>query len=299
MPKSISVIIPVYNDKENLEKCLTSLFVTEFKDFEVVVVDDGSGQDVASIVNRFSCKFIKLSSNKGQAYARNAGVKESQGDIILFTDSDCLVMKDWVRIMSEELIRSNHDSKDIIAVGARLESGKGFFQVCHAFAGYAYVQGGARRFVDYLNTAGVAIYKKSFLEVGGFSEDMRVSEDQDLALKLVEKGCRIVFEPSIYVFHNHKVRTLRQLLLEHLRWGKNIGLKLFKRHKNQKGVLARLLLNPFTHLLLLIPIAFLTTAKIICYNIREDNKVLIYALFIFLSKIFFRWGIFLGRRNYA
>src|SRR3989338_1170241 len=145
MNEYISVIIPVYNDKGNLERNLDSLFNTEDRNFEVIVVDDGSDDNPSLIVNKFPCKIIQLPVNKGQAYARNIGVKESNGEIILFTDSDCIVMKDWVRKLRDELIKSHKESENIVAVCGRLTSKKRFLEMCHAYAGYGYVQGGQRR----------------------------------------------------------------------------------------------------------------------------------------------------------
>lgn len=293
MNNAVSVVIPVYNDRENLKECLNSLFNTEHKNFDVVVVDDGSRDNPASVAKKFPCKITRLDKDMGQAYARNIGVKESIGDIILFTDSDCLVMKDWVKRFSVELIRAHKESEDIVAVCGRLESGDSFFEKCNAYAGYAYIQGGGRKFMDYLNTACVAIYKEVFWKVGGFSEDMRTSEDPDLALKLVEHGYKVVFEPSISVFHNHGIRTFKDFILKHKEWGSRLGLKLVLKHKERFRILLPLLLNPFTHFFLIIPAAFFTTIKIIIYNIKFDKKILMYAFFIFLSKIFFRWGIFI------
>lgn len=291
--KSISVIIPVHNDKENLKKCLVSLFDAEFKNFEVIIVDDCSDDALKPDTEGFPCKVIPLSANSGPAYARNAGVAESTGEIVLFTDADCIVMKDWVLKAAEELIRSHEESPDIAAVCGRLKSGEGFFEMCDSYSGYGYVQNGSRRSVDYLNTACLAFFKEAFCKVGGLSEDMRISEDMEFAIKLVESGYKVIFEPSIYVFHNHGIAIFKDFMAKHKNWGKGLGLNLALKHRNRSRLLLPLLLNPVTHFLMILPIALLTTIKIVCFNIKYDKRMLAYAPFIFLSKIYFRWGIFI------
>jgi len=293
MRNHVSIVIPVYNDRENLKKCIGSLRQAADRGCEIIIVDDASTDNPEAAIKDFPCKFIKLPANRRQAHARNRGVREARGDIILFIDSDCVAMTDWAGHLSKELVRSHEGSGDIAAVCGRMDSDGGFFETCYAYAIYAYVQGGPRRFMNYLNTACVAIYKDAFYKVGGFSEDMAVSEDPDLALKLVENGYRIVFEPSVSIFHNHGINTFKDFMLKQKRMGYELGLRLALKHKARFWWLLPFLLNPVTHFLSIVPLAFLTTLKIVAHNIRRDKKLLMYAFFIFLGKVVYRWGIFL------
>ena len=295
MRPTIAVVIPVYNDKDNLKKCFASIFDSQGKETEVIIVDDGSSDRLEPEFPDSVCKLIRLPENKGQAYARNIGVKESNRDIILFTDADCILMKDWVKLLSDKLIDMHNQDSKVVAVCGRLDSENHFFAKTQAYTSYAYCLKGAGRFTDYLNTACVAVYRDAFWDVGGFSEDMRVNEDPDLALKLSAKGYKIFFEPSVFVFHNHGINTLKQFLSKQLHWGRVSGLRLDLRHKHRISFLSPLLLNPFTHCLLIFPIAFLTTLKIILFNLKSDPQIIIYAPFIFWGKIFFRWGNFISR----
>lgn len=288
-----SVIIPVFNDKDNLDRCLSSLFDTAFSNFEVIVVDDGSYDSPEPVTQKYHCRLIRLPQNMGQAYARNKAVEVSASDIILFTDADCLVMKDWVKTIADELVKSHKECKEVTAITGRLISEKGFIEMCHAYTGYGYIQTGPRKNMDYLNTACAAIYKEAFLKVKGFSADMRVSEDPELALKLTEQGYRIIFEPSIYVFHHHGIHSLARFIKKHYSWGKAIGSKLDSKHSERAGIFTPLILNSVSNLFLIVPLALVTTLKIVKYNLRYNKKVLLYSFFIFLAKIFFRTGIFL------
>ncbi len=297
MPNLVSVIIPVYNDKTNLSNCLASLYDTGYKGFEVIVVDDGSADEPQSLAKNFPFKVVKFADNKGQACARNAGVRESGGDIVLFTDSDCVVMKDWVMKMAEELIRSRREGPNIAAIYGKVLSGSGFIEKCEAYTGYAYVQGGIRMQANNLNTACAAVYRDAFWKVGGFSEDLKVGEDSDLAMKLSKNGYRVIYEPSVSVFHYHGIKTFKEFLLKQKRWGEALGLRFERRYRDRLGFVLPLLSNPLLHFILILPLAFITTAKIIFYNMKSDKKIILYSFFVFLGKISFRWGVFIAERK--
>jgi glycosyltransferase involved in cell wall biosynthesis len=293
MEKLVSIIIPVYNDQKNLGSCLQSIYSCDERNFEVIVVDDYSNQNIKTITEYFPCKYLRLASNRGQSYARNVGVKNCLGEIILFTDSDCLVMPNWVEKFSDTLFRLHQKDDSIVAVCGQLKSDKGFIEMSHAYSGYAYVQGGKCRFTDYLNTSCVAIYKEDFLSSGGFSEDMRNGEDPDLALRLSDSYKKVLFEPSIWVIHNHGVHTCKDMLSKHRKWGYTLGLSLIEKHPRRFKLLRSLLSQPVIHFLTIAPLAIATTIKIIIFNFKSDKKVFMYFPGILINKIFFRWGIFI------
>ena len=96
MAPNISIVIPVYNDAKNLERLLSSLKKQTSKDFEIIVIDDCSTDVAYDIAKKYASKFIKNKSNKGPAFSRNIGIKNSSGKIIAFTDSDCEAAIDWI-----------------------------------------------------------------------------------------------------------------------------------------------------------------------------------------------------------
>lgn len=86
MPK-YSIIIPVYNVEKYIKKCLDSVFSQTDKDFEVIVVNDGTKDNSMDIVKKYDAKIINQ-KNQGLSAARNRGVKEAVGDYLIFLDSD-------------------------------------------------------------------------------------------------------------------------------------------------------------------------------------------------------------------
>ena len=86
----ISVIIPLYNKEQIIEKCIQSVLTQDYNDFEVVVVNDGSTDRSAEIVKRIDDSRVRLieQENGGPSKARNTGVKNAKGEWIVFLDAD-------------------------------------------------------------------------------------------------------------------------------------------------------------------------------------------------------------------
>ena len=90
MPE-VSVIIPTYNRAKIVTKAIDSVLAQTYKDFEIVVVDDGSIDNTKEVIHNFKNRVIRYTrnrENRGQAYARNKGVKIAKGEYIAFLDSD-------------------------------------------------------------------------------------------------------------------------------------------------------------------------------------------------------------------
>jgi Glycosyltransferases involved in cell wall biogenesis len=90
----VSAVIPVYNGKKTVGDCLESVFNSDYKNFEVIVVDDKSTDNSLEIISKFPCKVIKVNNNVGAAAARNRGAEASRGEVLFFLDSDIVIEKD-------------------------------------------------------------------------------------------------------------------------------------------------------------------------------------------------------------
>ncbi len=103
----ISVIIPVYNEEKTIKKCLDSLFEQTYLDFEVIVVDDGSTDGTAKVVseiNKPNLQIIKQ-DHKGPAMARNLGVSQAKGEILVFVDADMTFDKRFLLELCEPIFK--------------------------------------------------------------------------------------------------------------------------------------------------------------------------------------------------
>lgn len=106
----VSVIVPVYNTKDNLDKCIESLVNQSLKEIEVIIINDGSTEDISSIINKYKDKIVYIeNTNHGIGYTRNQGIKKAKGEFIGFVDSDDFVHKDMYKDMYNYAIKEKLD----------------------------------------------------------------------------------------------------------------------------------------------------------------------------------------------
>ena len=288
-----SVIIPVYNARAFLKNCLTSIFDTAFNKFEVIVVNDGSNDHPEEITKQFNCRLVSLEKNSGPARARNQGIRLAQGKLFLFTDADCLVQKDWVRLMCEEYYHLENELGHVGAMGARIIPNQNFVSKCLGYSGYyAFQHGDVPVERPDLCAGSLLVVRRVFEEVGGFNEKLISGEDTELSFKIYEQGYRVFYNPGVYVRHDQR-KTLFEFFRHQEKWGEEHGLQLEIRYQRIRR-LPKLLLNrnPYIYLFFLsVPVALGITFKSISANFKYDKKILIYAPFIFISKLFYRWGV--------
>ena len=109
----ISVIVPVYNVEKHLEKCIKSILNQTYKDFEIILIDDGSTDKSSQICDEFAIKYNKIKvlhqQNRGQGSARNAGLEIAKGDYIAFIDSDDFIHPDYLRLLFQASTETDAD----------------------------------------------------------------------------------------------------------------------------------------------------------------------------------------------
>ncbi len=196
----LSVIISLYNAEKEIGICLDSIFNSDWKDFEVIIVDDCSTDNSLKIAKKYPCRFFSLDKNGGPAKARNLGVSKSKADITLFLDSDTKVEKDSLRKIYETFIKK----KDILAVivlPAIDSLRKGHAPDYNALKNQ-YTLYSANPYCDYFTTQMGAIRKKIFKKVGGFDERFKspVIEDIEFGMKLSKR--KIFINKKVIIGHH-------------------------------------------------------------------------------------------------
>lgn len=106
----VSVIVPAYNAAATIAACVESLSKQTVRPLEVIVVDDASTDRTAAIAARCGVRVIRLEKNSGPGVARNAGALQAKGEILAFTDSDCVAPPDWL-----ERIAAAVDAPGVVA----------------------------------------------------------------------------------------------------------------------------------------------------------------------------------------
>jgi glycosyltransferase involved in cell wall biosynthesis len=207
-----SIIVPAYNAEKTLDSCLQALFSQSVpRDrYDVIVVDDGSTDATAGIVSRYPAVY-HFQENQGPAAARNKGAGLAQGDIILFTDADCVPDHHWLAQMTAPFFEKDQISGVKGAYRTRQTSVTARFAQAEFQDRFDLLK--KSRFIDMVDTYSAAFKKEVFLEAGGFDPFFPVAnnEDTELSYRLVSMGHRLVFNPRAFVWHTHP-DTLKKYL---------------------------------------------------------------------------------------
>jgi glycosyltransferase involved in cell wall biosynthesis len=196
-----SVIVPSYNSQATIVQCLQALQSQETAfSYEIVVVDSSNDGTSDLILSRFpSIKLIRLPQRTLPGPARNLGVRETVGDILAFTDADCVPERRWLAKMVDE-----HNNSDCSAVGGAVLNALPLNPV--AWGGYLLefserLPSLPKRFVDILPTCNVSYKRRIFERYGLFPEDIWPSEDHIFSWYLMQAGEPLLFNPAIQVHH--------------------------------------------------------------------------------------------------
>ena len=182
----VSVILPTFNRGYCLAESVQSVLEQSFRDFELIVVDDGSTDNSLDVMGQFpQAKLIRLNENRGVSYARNRGMDIAQAEWIAFLDSDDIWEKDKLAIQMDWLARhpqfhAVHTDEIWIRNGVRVNpmnkhrkySGD-IFRYCLPLC--------------VVSPSSVLLRAELLKEVGGFDESMPVCEDYDLWLRLARQ----------------------------------------------------------------------------------------------------------------
>lgn len=225
-----TIVVPAYNAARTIEACVEACLNQDYAAVEVVVTDDGSTDGTARIVRRYPVHYL-WQENAGPASARNRGWRAATGEIVCFTDSDCVPAPDWVSRLVEQ-----YTSEEIAGVGGTYDivndivngSNSLLARCIHEEIVQRHLE--MPRYVDYLGAFNVS-YRRAVLEkVGGFDESYRIAsgEDNDLAYRVRKQGHRLVFTRGARVAHYHPSNLWRYLGQQF--WHGYWRMKLYRQH---------------------------------------------------------------------
>jgi glycosyltransferase involved in cell wall biosynthesis len=198
--KYISIVIPNRNNAKTIGKTLETVFASQYKNFEVIVVDDCSEDSSTDVIRRFPAKLIALHEHSGAAKARNTGAQNSTGDVIFFTDADCMLKKETLSIVNAA-IRDIGLQSVIGGTYTKIPYDKDFFSTFQSLYIH-YSETKNTEDPDYIATHAMIIDADTFRKNNGFPEDfMPILEDVEFSHRLRRSGCRLVMNPEIQVQH--------------------------------------------------------------------------------------------------
>jgi GT2 family glycosyltransferase len=198
----LSVIVPVYDAEATFESCLQALRASTFRDFELVVVDDGSRDGSAAVAEREAVdQLLRQPANQGPAAARNRAAAAARGRILFFTDADVCVAPDTLeRVVAA--FREPGVECVIGSYGVRQPHASLPTAYKNAWIHHSYARSGPE--VDWFFTAVGAVTRDAFLRVGGFVTELRREgggSDVEFGRRLRASGVRIRLDPSLCVTH--------------------------------------------------------------------------------------------------
>ncbi|MGM7723624.1 glycosyltransferase [Metabacillus sp. Hm71] len=234
----VTVVIAAYNEEKVIRRTIESVLKSNYGDFEIIVVDDGSFDRTYNIIkDHFSnCENIHLihKKNGGKAAAINTGIKKANGDIIVAIDADTIISPDAISL----LVRHFIDSK-VAAVSGNIKVGN-MRNLLTIWQHVEYVTSFnlEKRAFALLNCVTVvpgaigAWRKKVFEEIGYFTADT-LAEDTDMSLRILRKGYKITIDEKAYAY-TEAPENSRDFLKQRYRW--NFGtLQCFWKHKKAFG----------------------------------------------------------------
>jgi len=300
---SVSIVIPAHNSLTSIDKVISSSLTQNYPKgkLEVIIVDDGSTDNTAEVIKKHSQVKYIYQQNAGAAKARNTGWMNAGGDIICFTDSDCIPEKDWVN----KLI-TRYTSENIAGVGGSYDiaDDKSWLARCiHEEIIQRHLK--MPEISSHLASCNFSCRKNVLSQIQGFDESFKAAsaEDNELSYRIRKKGYVLVFDKDIKVAHYHRTNLFSYLKQQfrHGYW----CMKLYKLHPDMMTgdgyaglidhiqpplfllCIASLGLLPFIpgvfyffSLLLLITLLVLNLPMVIAIVQRKREKV--YLLFIFL-----------------
>jgi len=230
----ISVIVCTLNRKSSLKKCLTELLNVDYPKsrYEIIVVDGGSVDGTVDMLKKeFPQVRCIIEERIGVSYARNRGIENANGNIIAFTDDDCIVTRNWLHELA-----SSFSSADIGAVGGPvrfLHHIPPKILVKAALGGYDL--GEKKEFVKFLITSNMAIKSEIARKIrfdtklGRRGNMLFDNEDIDFCEKISRMGYRLLYNPKAVVYHDINLKRVntRYILLRAIYSG--ISLYLMKK----------------------------------------------------------------------
>ncbi|MBI5780493.1 MAG: glycosyltransferase, partial [Rhodocyclales bacterium] len=219
MQPLISLIVPNRNGAATLARCLRAALASRYPRFVVIVVDDASADNSVAVIRRYPCRWVRLERHGGAARARNAGAAHARGQILFFTDADCLLEENALARAAATLVRAGPGAV-VGGTYTRAPADRRFFSRFQSvFIHYSETRGAHP---DYLATHALAIRAADFHASGGFREDfLPILEDVEFSHRLRRHGHRLVMDPAIrarHVFNHSLTRSLTNAFRKSMYW---------------------------------------------------------------------------------
>lgn len=208
----ITVIVCTLNRSDKLRNCITSIMNNTFTDFEIVLIDQSNSDLTKEVVKKFETKKVNYFKmyDKGKSKAINMAISKASGDILSFTDDDCIVDKDWLK----NIKKSFQEYEDITGVFGKVmpfEPSKNIDKICPCTFLKVKKRIISKPIIHWENIGfgnNMAYRRKVFNQIGGFKKWLGPgsigsnAEDAEFAFRVLSNGYKLLYNPQISVYHN-------------------------------------------------------------------------------------------------
>lgn len=232
----ISIVIPTYNRPRSLVACLQSIARLDYPQdrLEVIVVDDGSPQPVAAVIDDSRCSagvVCYRQENAGPAAARNLGADKAKGDFLAFIDDDCAPEAGWLKVMAAQLVDTPQS-----LVGGRTVNGLPnnlYAMTSQIIVDMVYQHNNAQPHqAKFFATNNIIVPADTFRRLEGFNPSFRTSEDREFCDRWLYHGQRMVYVPDAVIYHSHNLK-LRSFCRQHFEYGR--GAYRYHKIRGRRG----------------------------------------------------------------
>lgn len=211
---TFSVIVPVYNRPDEVDELLDSLTRQTVKDFEVIIVEDGSSVTCHDVCLKYNDKLdihYYMKENSGPGQSRNYGAERASGVFLLILDSDVVLPETYIECVNTELYGANSQQPSCVAFGGPDAAHDSFTPIQKAisysmtsFFTTGGIRGGKTKLDKFFpRSFNMGIRRDVYLALGGFSK-MRFGEDIDFSYRIVEAGHKTRLFPTAWVWHKRR-----------------------------------------------------------------------------------------------
>ena len=219
----ISIIVPAYNRADEIEEFLSSFEKQSVKNFEVIIVDDGSTDNLKEVIEKYQKKLqinYYFQQNRGPGSARNLGMSKANGDIFVFIDSDCTVPKNYIENLQNHLSQNDFDAFG--GPDTYKENFSSFLKAVNyamtSFIGTGGTRGAKKSVAKYYpRSFNMGIKKEVYQKIGGMGK-LRHGQDMDFSNRIYQAGFKVKYLSDVIVYHKRRT-SLKKFLKQIFNWG--------------------------------------------------------------------------------
>ena len=217
-----TVVVPARDRPSETRACAESLLALDYPPdlLEVLVVDDASEPPLSKVLFDLPVRVLRLETNAGQSAARNLASEAAWGEVLAFTDNDCVVEAGWLRSLVACLCEPGTEMAGGRVLSPPPDGPVAAFEAVRSplDMGAAAGRVGPEEPVAYLPSCNLAVNRETLRRLGGFDEGMALGEDADLVWRAVRAGRGVRYEPAARIVHRHRTR-LPELLRRRADYG--------------------------------------------------------------------------------